>query len=264
VVIFGGILLAACLATSPAATARSAAGIHFRNVTVGKSNYRYEIYVPSDWTPSKKWPVILFLHGIGHRGQYPLGKTESVLARLFLGYQKSPEAVIVFPRCPADATWIEPRMEELALKALSQSLREFNGDPNRVYLTGLSMGGYGTWYLASRHPGKFAAIAPICGGIRAQPLIPLPAVLTGDNPYADVARKIAPTPVWIFHGAADDVIDVTESRRMAEAIKAAGGEMHYTEYPNVGHDSWNKAYAEPEFINWLLSKTLSGRGVETK
>jgi predicted peptidase len=201
--------------------------------------------------------VILFLHGTGHQGQYPAGSNKSVLARLFLGYQKSPQAVIVFPRCPTDATWIEPRMEKLALTALDQSVQEFRGDPHRVYLTGLSMGGSGAWYIASRNPGRFAALAPVCGGIRAPKTVPLPAVSTSSDPYADVAKKLGSTPVWIFHGSADDVISVDESRRMANAMKAAGAEVRYTEYPGVGHNSWDKAYAEPDLIPWLLSKTLS-------
>lgn len=147
-------------------------------------------------------------------------------------------------------------MEKLALTALDQSLKEFHGDPHRVYLTGLSMGGYGTWYIASRNPGRFAALAPVCGGIRAPKTVPLPAASSASESYADVAKKIGATPVWIFHGAADDVINVNESRRMADAMKATGAEVHYTEYPGVGHNSWDKAYAEPDLIPWLLSKTL--------
>lgn len=179
-----------------------------------------------------------------------------MLARLFLAYQKPPRAIIVFPRCPTDATWIEPRMEKLALTALDQSLKEFHGDPRRVYLTGLSMGGYGTWYIASRNPGRFAALAPVCGGIRAPNTVPLAAVSTTSDPYAEIAKKIGATPVWMFHGSADEVINVDESRRMAAALKANGGNVHYTEYPGVGHNSWDKAYAEPELMPWLLSKML--------
>ncbi len=147
-------------------------------------------------------------------------------------------------------------MEKLALTALDQSLKEFHGDSHRVYLTGLSMGGYGTWYIASRNPGRFAALAPVCGGIRAPKTVPLPAVSTTSDPYADVARKIGTTPVWMFHGSADEVINVDESRQMAAALKANGGNVRYTEYPGVNHNSWDKAYGEPDLIPWLLSKTL--------
>lgn len=235
--------------------AAPATGILFRSASVEGVSHRYEVYVPEGWTARKAWPVILFLHGIGHRGTYPAGSSESVLARLFLGYQKSPQAIIVFPRCPEDATWIEPRTEKLALTALDQSVKEFHGDVNRIYLTGLSMGGYGTWYLASRNPGRFAALAPICGGVRVPKTVPLPAVSTADDPYADIARRIGHTPVWIFHGGADPVIDVAESQRMAAALKASGAEVRYTEYPGVGHNSWDRAYANPRLLPWLLSKS---------
>jgi predicted peptidase len=249
--------IAVCTHAFPASAAEKPTGILFRSATVGNTEYRYEVYVPSDWTPREHWPVILFLHGIGHRGTYPSGKTESVLARLFLAYQKPPRAVIVFPRCPEDATWMDARMEELAFKALDQSIHEFRGDPNRVYLTGLSMGGYGTWYLASRHPQRFAAIMPVCGGIRASKTVPLPPVSSAPDPYADVARKIGRMPVWVFHGAADKVIDVSESRKMVAALKAAGGRVRYTEYPGVGHNSWDKAYADSRLFPWLLSKRIA-------
>ncbi|MBZ5529120.1 MAG: dienelactone hydrolase family protein [Acidobacteriia bacterium] len=231
-------------------------GILFRSAAVEGVSYRYEVYVPEDWTAAKAWPVILFLHGIGHRGVYPPNSSESVLAKLFLGYQKSPQAIIVFPRCPEDATWIEPRMEKLELTALDQSIKEFHGDPSRVYLTGLSMGGYGTWYLASRNPGRFAALAPICGGVSIPKSVPLPAVSSAADPYADVAARIGRIPVWIFHGGADQLIDVTESRHMAAALRAAGAEVRYTEYPGVGHNSWDRAYSNPRLLPWLLSKSL--------
>jgi len=147
----------------------------------------------------------------------------------------------------------------VAMATLKAAQKEFHGDPTRIYLTGLSMGGYGTWYLAGRYPGKFAAIAPICGGI----LVPDKARAQSPDdhaPYTEAAKKIGPqTPVWIFHGGDDPVVPVTESRRMNEAMKAIGGEVHYTEYPGVGHNSWDKAYAEADFITWMLSKTTTTR-----
>ena len=148
-------------------------------------------------------------------------------------------------------------MEALALKALEQTMKEFNGDPARVYLTGLSMGGYGTWYVASRHPGMFAAIAPICGGIRTPATIAIPPVSTADEPYTDVARRIGKTSVWVFHGSADRTISVEESRNIVRALKASGGNVRYTEYEGVGHNAWDPAYSDPEFFPWLLSYRLT-------
>ncbi len=258
-ILLGGILCLALAQSAQCAAAKPKTGILFRTAKVSGTARRYEVYVPPEWTAKEKWPVILFLHGIGHRGEYPAQSQESVLARLFLRYGKPPRAIIVFPRCPADATWIEPKMEVYALAALRNSVRELRGDSWRLYLTGLSMGGYGTWYIASRNPGMFAAIVPICGGVRAPKTVPLPAVSTADDPFADVARRIGATPAWIFHGDADDTIDVAESRKMAAAMKAQGGEVRYTEYPGVGHNSWNRAYSDPNLMEWLLLKKLPAK-----
>jgi len=96
----------------------------------------------------------------------------------------------------------------------------------------------------------------VCGGIRTPPTLPIPPVSTARNPYSDVAEKIRKTPVWVFHGSADDTVPVTESRRMVAALKAAGGRVRYSEYPGVGHNSWDRAYAEPAFFPWLLSHRL--------
>jgi predicted peptidase len=149
-------------------------------------------------------------------------------------------------------------MGDLAILALEATTKEFHGDKDRTYLTGLSMGGYGTWYLAGRYPGRFAAIAPICGGV----LVPDAARLQPPDdatPYADAAKKIGgKTPTWIFHGADDPVVPVSESQRMNAAMKALAGDVRYTEYPGVGHDSWSKAYDEADLLQWMLSKSLSG------
>jgi predicted peptidase len=139
-------------------------------------------------------------------------------------------------------------------------VKEFNGDRDRLYLTGLSMGGYGAWSLAAKYPGKFAAIVPVCGGIRPPAAVPIPeAAKMADlsvDPYAATARSIGKTPVWIFHGGADPVVPPEESRKMNEALLAAGGNVKYTEYEKVGHNSWDKAYAEPELMPWMLGYRL--------
>src|SRR5262249_37311778 len=105
----------------------------FRDVQVGKTMYRYEVFVPEGWTPQKKWPVILFLHGAGMRGSYAAERSEPVIARLFLGYHKQTEAVILFPRVPEGEWWTSPRMESMAVRALDQAMKEFHGDPDRIY-----------------------------------------------------------------------------------------------------------------------------------
>ena len=124
------------------------------------------------------------------------------------------------------------------------------------------MGGFATWDLAAKYPGKFAAFVPVCGAIRqsnheyAQYSTTLGRDPKVSDPYAETARRIGKTPVWIFHGAVDAVVPVSESRQMNEALKAAGGNVKYTEYEGVNHNSWEKAYAEADFFSWLLSQKL--------
>lgn len=229
-----------------------------RTVKVGATSYPYQVYVPSNWTKTKKWPVILFLHGAGERGDDGLIQTEVGIGTAIRRHPDRVPAIVVMPQCAKNHWWLEADMQAQALKALDQTMKEFNGDQTRTYLTGLSMGGNGTWAIATANPGKFAAIAPICGPARISPRYGVqvkPEDLSEER-YKTYAAKIGKTPVWVFHGEADPVVPVTESRLMVEALKAAGGDVRYNEYPGVGHDSWNKAYAEPDLFTWLLSHQL--------
>jgi predicted peptidase len=223
-----------------------------RTAEVGGVIYGYQVYVPAEWNSSRKWPVILFLHGAGERGNDGLLQTQVGIATAVRLKSERFPAVIVMPQCRRNTWWTEPAMEAQALKALEKTVKEFKGDPARIYLTGLSMGGYGTWSLAAKHPGRFAALAPICGGVR--PPRRMAQEPQEADPYSGVAAKIGKTPVWIFHGGADKTVPVSESRSMNEALKAAGGNVKYSEYEGVGHNSWDKAYGEPEFITWLLAQ----------
>jgi len=249
------VVVAASLMAAPAEARKTETGFLDRTVTVAGTEYKYQVFVPDNWTKKTKWPVILFLHGAGERGDDGLIQTEVGIGTAIRRYRSRFPAVIVMPQCRRNDWWAESNMADVAMATLAQAQKEFHGDPTRIYLTGLSMGGYGTWYLAGKYPGKFAAIVPICGGV----LVPDMArqQSADDNaPYTEAAKKIGgQTPVWIFHGGDDPVVPVTESRRMNDAMKALGGEVHYTEYPGVGHNSWEKAYAETELLTWMLSKT---------
>ncbi|HEV8484796.1 MAG TPA: prolyl oligopeptidase family serine peptidase [Blastocatellia bacterium] len=232
-----------------------------RTLTAGAKAAPFQVYVPANWTKKKKWPVILFLHGAGERGDDGLVQTEVGIGTAIRRYVSRVPFIVVLPQCLKNRWWTEPEMQAVALKALDQSIAEFNGDPERLYLTGLSMGGYGTWAIASSHPGRFAAFAVICGGVRpppgSAPRSPeTPDLASVADPYTPIAQKVGKTPVWVFHGGADPVVPVTESRKMVEALKAAGGNVKYNEYEGVRHDSWVKAYAEPDFFEWLLSCRL--------
>jgi len=229
-----------------------------RSVTSGDATYKYRIYVPSEKS-DKAPPVMLFLHGAGERGSDNEAQTKVGLAPA-ISQQKDFPFIVVMPQCPRGRWWSEPDMQAQALKALEQTIEEFKCDQSRVYLTGLSMGGYGLWAIAASHPGKFAALAPVCGGVRPPRPVPVqPGTLDMskmENPYAFVAEKVGKTPVWVFHGGADSVVPVTESQKMVEALKAIGGNVKYTEYEGVGHNSWDKAYSESELYKWMLTHTL--------
>jgi predicted peptidase len=241
---------------APSFARKRETGFLDRSLSLHGAIYKYQVFVPDNWSPNQKWPMILFLHGAGERGTDGLIQTQVGIATAIRNDRSRFPAIVVMPQCLREHSWNKPDMEEVALAALAAASREFKGDRKRNYLTGLSMGGYGTWALAAAYPNKFAAIVPICGGI----LLPDDSRKQPDSdriPYLEAAKKIGTKlPIWVFHGDADPAVPVAESRLMVEALKAAGANVRYTEYPGVGHNSWDKAYADPELMTWLLSKSL--------
>lgn len=253
------ILSSVLICFAPASAADT--GFLNRTVSVDGVTYRFQVYVPADWTPQQSWPVALFLHGSGERGDDGLLQTQVGIGTAIRTHANDFKLIVVLTQCRKGKIWGNPDMQTQALAALAQSVTEFHGDPARLYLTGLSMGGYGTWEIAMRHPKMFAAIVPICGGVHALADMPeLHSSLTDDpkiaDPYAEIARRIGSTPVWIFHGDADQSVPVDESRRMNQALLAIKANVRYTEYPGVGHNSWDNAYSEPELLPWLLGQKL--------
>lgn len=227
--------------TTKAQTQTVATGFINKTVTMDGVTYPYVVYVPRDYAPGKKWPVILFLHGAGERGNDGLKQTQVGIGTAIRMSSERFPALVVMPQCAAGQFW-SGKMAEFALKALDQTVAEYNGDPDRLYLTGLSLGGFGSFLIASQHPDKFAAVVPICGGVRGVDV-------------KSVAEKLKDIPMWAFHGDADTVVPPARSREIVEAIKAAGGtKVKYTEYPGVGHNSWDKAYAEKEMTDWLFAQ----------
>jgi predicted peptidase len=256
--------LAVSLALASRVTARTQeTGFLDGTLSLHGTTYKYQVFLPDNWSRKQKWPIILFLHGAGERGSDGLLQTDIGLPHAIREKRSRFPTVVVIPQCPTDDWWTQPETEEMALAVLAAATKEFNGDAKRTYLTGLSMGGFGSWDLAARYPGKFAAVVPICGGIvvpehlrQMHPDLAKNGYADDPKSYVEVAKKIGKTPVWIFHGGADDTVPVDGSRKMNEALKAAGGNVRYTEYPGVGHNSWDKAYAEPELMTWLLSQSL--------
>jgi predicted peptidase len=263
--------LAAVALGASAGTPESAAvqtGFLDRQLVVDGETYRYQVFVPADYTPSRRWPMLLFLHGSGERGDDGLKQTTVGLPSAIRYDRTRFPLVVVMPQARADARWYGANATQ-AMAALEAATLEFHGDRDRTYLSGLSMGGQGTWLLAAQHPGRFAAIAPVCGFLRLKhdDDVPDPAVdaalvaefpeaLTEDASTA-FARRLGHLPTWIFHGALDDVVPVHNARRMQAAMQALGGEVRYTEYPQANHNAWDAAYAEPELVPWLLAHRRS-------
>jgi predicted peptidase len=228
-----------------AAAPSKGGSLETRTARVGADDYAYQVHVPASVKDAP--PVILFLHGIGQRGAGGYLPESGAAGALVRRYLARIPAVVLLPQCRAGSYWSDPFMDELVMTALAQTESEFKADPARVYLTGVSMGGYGVWHLASQHPGRFAALVSVCGGVHGR----------GDDRFESVAAKVGKTPAWLFHGADDRVVPVTESRRMTAALEAVGGNVKYSEYPGVGHAVWTQVLAERGLMPWLLSHRLA-------
>lgn len=249
------LILLTGLATQAAAQ-RVETGFLDRAITKDGTSYRYQVYVPANYAPVDPWPAILFLHGAGERGVDGLLQTTVGLAPAVRRAPAQFPAIIIFPQVPADSQWVGTPAEA-ALEALQQTMAEFRVDPDRVYLTGLSMGGHGTWYLAYQRPDLFAAIAPICGWVPDFPQFKgsVPVVPTDSGPpLPALARQLRRVPVWIFHGEMDRVVPVAGSREPAAALKEAGGNVRYTEFLGLDHNSWDATYGSKEFVEWLFAQ----------
>jgi len=249
------------VSTALTSTTRSQEPTGFLNRTIEVEgvSHRYQVYVPAEYTRARRWPVVLFLHGSGERGTDGLLPTSVGLGEGIRRHAERWPAIVVFPQAPPEHRW-HGRVAHLALAALDRTIREFSTDPDRVYLAGLSAGGNGVWNLAYRTPERFAALVAICGWV--QPTAERrEAILPPDSgiPYPVIAGRIRSIPVWIWHGEADSVVPVEESRRMADALRAAGAEVVYTELPGVGHESWVQAFDLPELPAWLLARSRSRR-----
>jgi predicted peptidase len=165
-------------------------------------------------------------------------------------------AIVVFPQVQENGEWMGANVD-MALAALDAASREFGGDPQRTYLTGLSMGGYGTWETALKAPARFAALVPICGALLApndERALYVTGVADAPDPHAALAGKLRAIPVWIFHGARDEVVSPADDRKTFAAFKAAGADVQYTEFPEAGHNSWDATYQLDAMWQWLFAQ----------
>jgi predicted peptidase len=229
-----------CLLATSAVLASEPTREIFERPADGVLRLPYLLSLPEGYEadPSKRWPLVIFLHGAGERGENLADVAKHGPPKQTAAGQTFP-FILVSPQCPIDEWWTEQPVLEL-IDSLEEKYRI---DPSRIYLTGLSMGGYGTWHFATLATRRFAAIAPVCGG---------------GIPYR--MRLIPDLPVWAFHGAKDPVVVLDESARLVEALKKAGNtKVEFTIFPEAGHDSWTEAYANPALYEWLLSHSLSAK-----
>jgi predicted peptidase len=228
-------LLAGPLAAFGAETQTGFVTKEFKNADDTTS--KYVVFVPAAYDGKTEYPVILFLHGAGETKGGTKMPVEVGIGPVIKKQEKTFPFLVVIPQSEK-RTWSAASDDgKRALKMLEATQKEYKTDAKRVYLTGLSMGGYGTWSMAAAFPDKWAAIVPVCGG---------------GNPKD--AEKIKNIPCWCFHGDKDTAVPVTKSQEMIEALKKAGGKPKYTEYPGVGHNSWDQAFGTKELWTWLAEQ----------
>ena len=206
----------------------------------------YLLFLPQDYGKErrKKWPLILFLHGMGERGDVleDLERVKKYGPPMLVEGQPDFPFIVVSPQCPADSYW---DLHHDALETLLDEVATgYAVDTDRIYVTGLSMGGFGTWQLALRHPERFAAIVPIAGGYKFE------SSLVPKN-----ICDLKDLPVWAFHGAQDTVVPPRQSEVMVRALEECGGSVRFTLYPDAEHDSWTETYDNPELYTWMLGHT---------
>ena len=243
-----------------------------RSITIQGIAYKFQVYVPEDFhqpsaksavaapkskaaKPDEPPPIILFLHGRGERGSEGMWQTQIGLPQQLRDHPERWPFIVVIPQCPFRHFWTDPDMLQIAISTLNQETREFHADPDRTYLTGLSLGGYGAWELAKDYPHRWAAIAISSSGIfwsyaqdRWREVSTLPA---------EYARRIGRTPVWLFHGLEDTTVVPRQSELMFDALKTENGHVRLWDYQGLHHDCWTRAFNEPELPRWLLSHRLS-------
>jgi predicted peptidase len=207
-----------------------------------KTPVNYLLYLPQDYYKdrTKKWPLVVFLHGSGERGN-DLELVRSVGLPNVIEQSESSDVadmvhkrfIFVSPQCPSDTSW----MPEIVVGLVDTIVKSYAVDPDRVYLTGFSMGGFGTWATAGQYPEPFAAIAPLAGGGNV-----------------DQAERLKTLPIWAFHGGKDETVPMKSSETMVEAVKKCGGNVQFTIYPEAGHGICDVTYKSPKFYEWLLAQ----------
>jgi predicted peptidase len=227
--------------------------VHVDDKPAGRdATIRYMLFVPKNYTADgKKWPLLLFLHGLGECSDRDLSRVKIHGPPRFVDERPDFPFVVVTPQLPPPPGYKEgvaytsPQIIAMAEKAwkpdelmqlIDHVVADLNVDPDRIYATGLSMGGYGTWRLVARYSDRFAAAVPICGGGEPEKM----------------AKPLSRVPIWAFHGAKDPTVPLEKSQQMVDAVKRAGGDVRFTVYPDAQHDSWTATYNNQHVYDWLL------------
>lgn len=232
------------LTTAVSAGGKQQGTIESRSAEVDSEKYNYQIYLPPQIENEKNPPVMIFLHGIRERGSGGFVPTTGASGMIARHYFSQVPAIVLLPQCRPGSYWSDPKMDAMVMRALAQTVEEFSADERRVSLVGVSMGGYGVWHFAFNHPNKFAALVSICGGSSIQ---------AGDR-FTRLAQAVGKTPARLYHGADDTIVQVSESRQIFKALEANGGDVEYTEYPNVGHHVWLNVLGEKDLLPWILAQ----------
>ena len=202
-----------------------------------KVSYRYLLALPESYEsdPNERWPLMVFLHGAGERGTNLNDVKRHGPPKLVEAGQSFP-FILASPQCEPDMIWTT----DAVIALVDEVCEKYRVEKSRVYLTGLSMGGYGTWDTIIEYPDRFAAAVPICGGGGIHWLM---------------LRGVKKLPVWVFHGAKDPVVPLEQSQKMVEGLKGIGNPVKFTVYPNAAHDSWTETYNNPELFEWMLKQS---------
>jgi predicted peptidase len=210
-------------------------GFLTRTVTVDGAPHQFAVFLPYSYSTEMLWPTIVFLHGIGETGSDAKKNLSVGLAPIIAEYPSTFPFVVIFPQSPGD--WTGADRERLVLACLDDCQHEFAIDPQRIILTGLSTGGYGTWHIGAQHPNRFAALVPLCAYAS----------------FEDVP-KLTHIPIWAFHNSGDPFVWSSGSKQMVQRINAASGQAKYTQYGAIGHDCWSQAYRDKTLWDWMLQQ----------
>lgn len=218
-------------------------GQHAREYRGDRADFagqRYLLYLPDEYgKEEKKWPMIVFLHGSSVRGKN-LNKIKRCGLPWLVEHRDGFPFIVISPQCPKGKRWVDID-NGCIMDIVDEICAEYSVDTDRVYVTGLSMGGHGAWYLASKYPDRFAAVAPLCG--------------RADTSWAETVKDV---PVWVFHGSRDSVCPIRYSDRMVEALRSRESDVTYTVYEGAGHDIVTRTYKNEELYTWFLSHHRNG------